>query len=176
MTAVRPLLAPTVTVISPLTARFRFTGPDQVSAMMAAAFTVISDIRFHTEVGDDKTRALFYHGRCGREALEEAQLLRFDENGLITELTFRQAPARGDGDHGEDRPTPAVQTGQAGCRALGRGPEQATGTGHPTRRKAHRPDGRPGPRQVLNSSRGWALIAVVLWLAGSPVVGRSGFP
>lgn len=90
--AVRPLLAPAVTVISPLTARFRFTGPDQVSMMMAAAFTVISDIRFHTEVGDDSTRALFFHGRCGREDVEEAQLLRFDENGLITELTLFGRP------------------------------------------------------------------------------------
>lgn len=60
--------------------------------MMAAAFTVISDIKFHTEVGDDSTRALFHHGRCGREDLEEAQLLRFDENGLITELTLFGRP------------------------------------------------------------------------------------
>jgi hypothetical protein len=88
----RALFAPNVTVISPLTAKFRFNGPDQVHEMMVAAFAVIKDIKFHTEVGDDDTRALFYHGRCGREELEEAQLLRFDADGLITELTLFGRP------------------------------------------------------------------------------------
>lgn len=71
-------LAPGIEVVSPLTAQFRFCGPHQVQDMLAAAFEVISDIRYHTEVGDDVTRALFYRGRCGREQFEEAQLLRFD--------------------------------------------------------------------------------------------------
>ncbi len=63
--------------------------------MLAAAFEVISDIRYHTEVGDDVTRALFYRGRCGREQFEEAQLLRFDRDGLITELTLFGRPVPG---------------------------------------------------------------------------------
>ncbi len=88
-------LAATIQVVSPLTAQFRFCGPQQVQDMLAAAFEVISDIRYHTEVGDDVARALFYRGRCGREQFEEAQLLRFDRDGLITELTLFGRPLPG---------------------------------------------------------------------------------
>ncbi len=88
-------LAATIQVVSPLTAQFRFCGPQQVQNMLAAAFEVISDIRYHTEVGDGVTRALFYRGRCGREQFEEAQLLRFDRDGLITELTLFGRPLPG---------------------------------------------------------------------------------
>jgi hypothetical protein len=85
-------LAPDVEVISPLTDQFQFRGPAQVTDMLAAAFEVIHDIRYHTEVGGDGTYALFYRARAGREAVEEAQLLRLDDAGLIRELTFFGRP------------------------------------------------------------------------------------
>ena len=85
-------LAPDVEVISPLTAQFRFRGPAQVTDMLASAFEVIHDIRFHTEVGQGDTWALFYHARAGGEAVEEAQLLRLDADGLIRELTLFGRP------------------------------------------------------------------------------------
>jgi hypothetical protein len=88
-------LAAGIEVVSPLTAQFRFCGQQQVRDMLDAAFEVISDIRYHTEVGDDFTRALFYRGRCGSEQFEEAQLLRFDRDGLITELTLFGRPLPG---------------------------------------------------------------------------------
>jgi hypothetical protein len=85
-------LSADVEVISPLTERFRFRGRDQVTEMLAAAFEVISDIRFHTAVGEGPTWALFYHARVGRQAVEEAQLLRLDEAGLIREITLFGRP------------------------------------------------------------------------------------
>jgi hypothetical protein len=85
-------LAPDVEVVSPLTAQFRFRGQAQVADMLASAFEVIHEIRFHTEVGDGDTRALFYHGRVGRQAVEEAQLLRLDADGLIREITLFGRP------------------------------------------------------------------------------------
>lgn len=88
-------LAADVQVISPLTAQFRFTGRDQVRAMLSAAFRVIDSIAFHTEVGDDRTRALFYYGRCRGVDFEEAQLLRFDDEGLIVEVTLFGRPLPG---------------------------------------------------------------------------------
>ena len=88
VTAAVACLAPDVEVISPLTAAFRFHGPAQVSDMLASAFEVIHGIRYHTEVGEGDTWALFYHARAGREAVEEAQLLRLDGAGLIRELTL----------------------------------------------------------------------------------------
>lgn len=84
-----------VEVISPLTAQFRFRGHNQVRDMLGAAFEVISGIRYHTEVGDGDTRALFYHGRAGREEIEEAQLLRLEHSGLIRELTLFGRPLPG---------------------------------------------------------------------------------
>jgi hypothetical protein len=85
-------LAAGVELISPLTEAFRFRGPDQVTAVLAAAFEVIHGIRFHTELGGDDTWSLFYHARAGRDALEEAQLLRLDGDGLIREITFFGRP------------------------------------------------------------------------------------
>jgi len=85
-------LAPDVQMISPLTAAFRFRGPAQVTTVLEAAFEVIDGIRFHTELGDGDTWSLFYHARTGRDALEEAQLLRLDGDGLIREITFFGRP------------------------------------------------------------------------------------
>ncbi len=90
--AAAALLAADVTVISPLTARFRFQGRQQAHDMLIAAFEVLSDLRWHTEVGEGRTRALFLHGRAGRESFEEAQLLRLDEDGFIHELTLFGRP------------------------------------------------------------------------------------
>jgi hypothetical protein len=88
-------LADNAVLISPLTAQFTFDGRDRVADVMIAAFKVIDDIRFHTEVGDDRTRALFCTGRCGHQALEEAQLIRLNHEGLITEITLFGRPLPG---------------------------------------------------------------------------------
>src|SRR5690349_6398010 len=85
-------LAPDVELISPLTGKFRFQGPAEVTEVLSAAFEVIHGIRYHTEVGDGDVRALFYYGVAGREPLEEAQLLRLDGAGLIRELTLFGRP------------------------------------------------------------------------------------
>ena len=85
-------LAPEVQLISPLTAAFRFHGPAQVTEVLAAAFEVISNIRYHTELGDADTWSLFYYGKAGADDLEEAQLLRLDGDGLIREITFFGRP------------------------------------------------------------------------------------
>jgi hypothetical protein len=84
-----------VQVVSPLTAAFRFTGREQVTEMFRAAFTVIDNISYHTETGDEATRALFYRGRCRGQDFEEAQLLRFDASGQIRELTLFGRPLPG---------------------------------------------------------------------------------
>jgi hypothetical protein len=82
-------------VISPLTAAFRFTGREQVTEMFHAAFGVIDNIGYHTEIGDDTTRALFYRGRCRGQDFEEAQLLRFADAGQTQEVTLFGRPLPG---------------------------------------------------------------------------------
>lgn len=88
-------LADDAKLISPLTAQFRFRGRGQIHEMLMAAFEVISDIRYHTVLGDGATRAVFFTGRCGKQEFEEAQLLRFNSEGLITELTLFGRPLPG---------------------------------------------------------------------------------
>jgi hypothetical protein len=88
-------LAEEVVLISPLTAQFTFSGRAEVAAVVKAAFSVITDIRYYTETGDDQTRALFYHGRCGGQDFEEAQLLRLDHEARITEITLFGRPLPG---------------------------------------------------------------------------------
>jgi hypothetical protein len=101
-----------VELISPLTDRFRFHGREQLRDLLTAAFTTIADIRYHTELGDEQTRSLFYYGRIGDDDFEEAQLIRLDDAGLIRQITLF------------GRPLPAV-TGL--MRALG--PKLATQQG-----------------------------------------------
>lgn len=85
-------LAEQTVLISPLTAEFQFSGRAQVHEVLIAASQVFSDVRYHTEVGDESTRALFMNGTVGNQPFEEAQLLRFDADGLITELTLFGRP------------------------------------------------------------------------------------
>lgn len=84
-----------VELVSPLTEQFRFVGREQVRTLLAVAFDVLTDIRFHTQVGDGSTYALFATAVVGRETAEEAQLLRLDRDGQIRHLTlfFRPLPA-----------------------------------------------------------------------------------
>jgi hypothetical protein len=90
--AARRCVSADVEVVSPLTAAFRFHGPDQLRDMLAAAFQVLPDLRVHTEVGDGDTRVLFFHGTIDGLPVEEAQLLRFDADGLVRELTIFGRP------------------------------------------------------------------------------------
>lgn len=103
---VRRSVAPDVVMISPLTRAFRFEGPDELCEVLEAAWDgVITNLRWHTEVGDGDTRALFFYAEARGEEVEEAQLLRFDANGLIRELTLFGRPLPG---------LTAVMTGIAG--------------------------------------------------------------
>jgi hypothetical protein len=88
-------LASQVELVSPLTEQFLFRGRQQVHDLLTVAFTAIDDIQFHTRLRDRATRALFYRARIGSQILEEAQLLRLDDAGLIQEITLfiRPLPA-----------------------------------------------------------------------------------
>jgi hypothetical protein len=93
--AVRRCLAPGVELISPLTEVFRFRGPDEVTEVLEAVWEVLTDVRWHTAVGTGSTRALFFHATARGQVVEEAQLLRFDADGRITELTLFGRPLPG---------------------------------------------------------------------------------
>jgi hypothetical protein len=87
-------LAPDVAFNSPITESVRFTGHDEMRELLGWVFATISDIRFFADIGDDRTRALFFRGRVGSEPVEEAVRIELDDNARITELTafFRPLP------------------------------------------------------------------------------------
>jgi SnoaL-like domain len=81
---------------SPLTDRVRFTGHAELRALIEVAYGRVDGIRFHTDVGDERTRVVVYTARIGGADLEEAALLRLDDRGRITEATLfiRPLPAQ----------------------------------------------------------------------------------
>jgi hypothetical protein len=85
-------LSEDIELISPLTARYTFAGRDQLFDVLASAFEVISGISYHTDIGDGPDRALFYRAQVAGMEVEEAQLLRLDEEGRIRELTLFGRP------------------------------------------------------------------------------------
>jgi hypothetical protein len=85
-------LAEDVVLVSPFTARFAFRGRDAVRDLLAAAFTVIEGITFHTRADGDGAVALVYRARVRGVDLEETQVLTLDDEGLIAGATLFVRP------------------------------------------------------------------------------------
>jgi hypothetical protein len=93
--AVIACFAPDIVIRSPITQRVRFEGIEQASDLFRQVFRAISDIRFYETIGDGRSQVVFWRGRVGRNYIEEANLLRFDEHGLIKEMTVFMRPVPG---------------------------------------------------------------------------------
>ncbi|RSM83318.1 nuclear transport factor 2 family protein [Amycolatopsis sp. WAC 01375] len=87
--------APDAVVRSPLTDRVRFTGHVELRPLLEVAYSHLRDVRFHTDTGDGKTRVVVYTARIGGEDVEEAAVLKLDEDGLIAEVTLFVRPLPG---------------------------------------------------------------------------------
>ncbi|MDI5977324.1 nuclear transport factor 2 family protein [Amycolatopsis magusensis] len=79
-------------LISPLTDRVRFTGKAEIAQIVQVALGRIEGMRFHTDVGDERTRTLVCTGRINGVAIEESALARLDDDGLIREMTLFVRP------------------------------------------------------------------------------------
>jgi hypothetical protein len=92
--AVIETLAPDVVLNSPITDRVVFRGRDEVRVLLRSVFATIGDIRYFADVGDERTRALFYRANVGGHPLEEATRVELDGQGQISEITlfFRPLP------------------------------------------------------------------------------------
>ena len=87
--------APDIVIRSPITQRVRFEGIEQASDLFRRVFPAISDIHVYETIGEGRSRVVFWRGRVGRNYLEEANLLRFDERGLVNEMTVFMRPVPG---------------------------------------------------------------------------------
>ncbi|TDC11036.1 nuclear transport factor 2 family protein [Nonomuraea longispora] len=105
-------LAPDVVFHSPLSARARFAGHRQMRELFGVALNVLGGLRYHTDVGDERTRMLASSAHLNGQELEESTLLRLNDEALIAEITMWI------------RPLPALTAVMA---ALGPGLAQAAG-------------------------------------------------
>jgi SnoaL-like domain len=82
------LLAPDVIVRSPITQHIRFEGHEQASDLFRRIFTMVSEIRIKEFIGQGQpTQVMLWKGSVGGTYLEEANVLRFDEDGRVCEMT-----------------------------------------------------------------------------------------
>ena len=91
----RAQLSPTVQLISPLTDRFRFVGPDAVMAVLVSAFELLEDIEITALTGAGEDWVLHGTNTLDGRNLEEIQWLHLGHDGLIDRITLfiRPAPA-----------------------------------------------------------------------------------
>ncbi|MBG0563830.1 nuclear transport factor 2 family protein [Actinoplanes aureus] len=85
-------LAEDVRLISPITEQFRFQGRKQVQDLLEVALDALESIKFTDQVADGDTVALFYEATVDRTRIFEAQRLRLDATGRISEITLYIRP------------------------------------------------------------------------------------
>jgi hypothetical protein len=92
--AVSPLLAPDVTLHSPLTANAKvcFDGRDEVTEMHRDIFEVFEDLTTSEPLVLHDARAFRFHARVRGVELDAMMLMTFDEYAQIAELTIFSRP------------------------------------------------------------------------------------
>ncbi|MEV0151043.1 MULTISPECIES: nuclear transport factor 2 family protein [unclassified Nonomuraea] len=93
--AIMATLSPRVSFHSPLTAATAIQGHDRVRELFTAVLGALTDLRYHTDVGDGRTRMLASTARVGRQRIEESALVRLDDDGLIEDITMWIRPLPG---------------------------------------------------------------------------------
>jgi SnoaL-like domain len=88
-------LAPDVVLNSPITSSGHFTGLDDMRGLMTAVFDTLSDIRYFEDFGDATTRLIANRAHIGNQQIEEALLIRLDDQARIRELTVFVRPLPG---------------------------------------------------------------------------------
>ncbi|MGW3341749.1 nuclear transport factor 2 family protein [Nonomuraea rubra] len=95
LAALAATLSEDVVFHSPLSAAAEFRGKEQAVQLFSVVFDVLSDLRYHSDVGDDRTRALTATARLGDREIHEAAMVEVGEDGLLREITLwiRPLPA-----------------------------------------------------------------------------------
>jgi ketosteroid isomerase-like protein len=84
--AVAELLAPDVVFHSPFTARIRFEGKEEVTALHRDIFAVLEDLETSEPLALGDMRSFSFRARVRGVELEAVALLRFNEQGQIVEF------------------------------------------------------------------------------------------
>lgn len=90
----RSLLAPDCVFRSPV-AHQPYQGADRTALILATAAAVFEDFRYHRRFADGNDVALEFSARIGATELKGIDLIRFGDDGLITEFEVMVRPASG---------------------------------------------------------------------------------
>lgn len=88
-------LSPQVVFHSPITTLTNFKGHEDVRALMEAVFATIEDIRYTQDVGNESVRALVYEAEVAGQEVQEAAIVRLNEQAEVVEVTFWFRPLPG---------------------------------------------------------------------------------
>jgi hypothetical protein len=87
-------LAPDVVFNSPVKHK-PFEGREAVAVLFGALLETFEDFRYTDEVATDGLAMLVFRARVGDRELEGIDILRFDDDGLVTEFTVMVRPLTG---------------------------------------------------------------------------------
>jgi hypothetical protein len=92
--AIGPLLAPDVTLNSPITASFNFRGADNVLRLLKIVHEGVDGLEYEQGLARGDMWAQFLRFDVKGSSLQGVELFRFDERGRISEMTlfFRPLP------------------------------------------------------------------------------------
>ena len=92
--ALGELLAESVVFRSPVVFR-QYAGRDTVALVLSAAAVVFEDFRYTDQLESGDTAVLAFSARVGERTLDGIDLLRFDADGRVCELTVYVRPLSG---------------------------------------------------------------------------------
>jgi hypothetical protein len=72
-----------------------YEGRDAVAPILAAVATVFEDFRYVEQLDGDKAGALIFEARVGDREVDGLDLLKFRDDGLVSELTVMVRPLSG---------------------------------------------------------------------------------
>lgn len=88
------LLAQNIVFRSPVVFK-PYEGIEAVKVLLGAVVEVLQDFRYLEQVEGDETAVLMFEARAGDRDLQGVDILRFGDDGLITELTVMIRPMSG---------------------------------------------------------------------------------
>jgi hypothetical protein len=92
--AVEAVLAPDVVFRSPVVHK-PYEGREATMTVLRAVAQVFEDFRYIAELEGDEVHGLLFEAGVGDRELQGIDLLRFDVDGLVSELTVMIRPASG---------------------------------------------------------------------------------
>ena len=88
------LFAPDVTFRSPVVYK-PYEGREALKLLLGAVVQVFEDFRYVEQVETGNTAVLQFEARVGERSLQGVDILKFDDEGAITELTVMVRPMSG---------------------------------------------------------------------------------